>query len=251
MDYFVTANFSASIQTFSCMRGRRNRKKESGYQDEILKIQLDIQERSLQLIRDEAFEQIGQALIVAKQKLQVVSAAKQEKADEIITASVVEIDSAMRDLRLFTRPVRLNEIEQQGFIYALQKEVEIINGMDTCQAELIWNKNFPRLDVSKELVLFGITQELVSIVLHSSSKKEVLINAGYSDAAIKLSIKNRHYSGERISYPDKTTAAFASCSQKMDIRARLLYAVITTTHVADEGIEVLIQLPLSINPRRI
>lgn len=224
------------------MRTETNR--EQALREEILRTQLEIQDHSFDLIRKELYDNIGQALVVTKLHLQAGTDLKEEEAKKLIDESEELISKIIRDLRLVCNPVTVKEIVSHGVIYALKKEVAAINRMNTCRVDLIWNENFPRLDVSKELILFGITQELVSVILDSSSNKEVLINIGYSDSAVKISVKHSPEKGESLSYPNKTITALNSCSKRLDFRARLIYAVIDIIHIAGESTEVIMQLPV-------
>jgi len=221
----------------------RTKKEAQVLREEILRTQLEIQEHSLKLIRKEMYDSIGQVLIFTKLNIHSATSMEQAKARKVIDESEKLIAKVIKHLRLASNPVTSKEIAGNGFIYALKKEVETINRMTTCKLVLTQNENFPRLDVPKELILFRITQELLSVALDASVQQEVLINAGYSDHVARISI-TLFCNNEPLSYCDDITTALASCAEKLNFRARLVCARITHTHQPAEDFTILIELPV-------
>ena len=98
---------------------------KSDFQQTLLQTQLEIQEQTLKTISEEIHDNIGQALSLAKLKLNTVDFTKQEQLIEKITDSKNLVSKAIQDLRDLSRSLNTDNIAAMGLIRAIEYELEL------------------------------------------------------------------------------------------------------------------------------
>jgi len=192
---FVFLTTSIVLVVFKYQRKRRSHKinileLKSEHENEILKAQIKVQEQTFHHIANEIHDNIGQKLSFAKLQLNVMQDFYNKHQQEIIQEIADVITESLSDLRNLSRSLSLDFIANNGFIKAVENEIEKLNKSGLYQFKLIVQGNSLFLDVDKELMLFRIVQESLNNVVKHAQAKQILIKLHYTNNNLLVSIED-------------------------------------------------------------
>jgi two-component system, NarL family, sensor kinase len=159
------------------------------FQQTLLQTQLEIQEQTLKTISEEIHDNIGQALSLAKLKLNTLDTAKEEELKEKITDSKNLVSKAIQDLRDLSRSLNTDNIASIGLLRAIEYELDMIrkSGYETVLEVLGDTK---RMEPQKELIVFRIVQETLNNIIKHAAAKKITITAFYNADTIALQVQD-------------------------------------------------------------
>src|SRR3954471_1419014 len=178
--YFVTTLLIllSSFLFFVFVWYRRKRNKhiqerellEMTYKHELLKTQLETQEQSYYQISQELHDNIGQLLSSTKVLLQVAVLQSIGIHPSVITAEQT-VDKAIKELRLLSKSLNKEWLQQFNLIENLQSEAKRVNITGSLEVEFTSDyKNLP-LEPENQIMLFRIVQEaLQNSIKHANAK---------------------------------------------------------------------------------
>jgi signal transduction histidine kinase len=163
---------------------------KSEHENEILKAKINVQEQTFQHIANEIHDNIGQKLSFAKLQLNVMQDFYNKHQQEIIQEIAEVITESLSDLRNLSRSLSLDFIANNGFIKAVENEIEKLNKSGLYQFKLIVQGDSQFLDIDKELMLFRIVQESLNNVVKHAQAKQILIKLHYTANNLLVSIED-------------------------------------------------------------
>lgn len=164
-------------------------KMKNDFQQTLLQTQLEIQEQTLKTISEEIHDNIGQALSLAKLKLNTVDITKQEQLIEKITDSKNLVSKAIQDLRDLSRSLNTDNIAAMGLIRAVEYELELFrkSGFDT---DLRISGTITRMEPQRELIIFRILQEALTNIIKHAEARSITVTAVYTTDTLELQVKD-------------------------------------------------------------
>jgi len=192
---FIFLTISIVLVVFKYQRKRRLHKinildLKSEHENEILKAQIKVQEQTFQHIANEIHDNIGQKLSFAKLQLNVMQDFYNKHQQEIIQEIADVITESLSDLRNLSSSLSLDFIANNGFIKAVENEIEKLNKSGLYQFKLIVQGDSQFLDVNKELILFRIVQESLNNVVKHAQAKQILIKLHYTANNLLVGIED-------------------------------------------------------------
>ncbi len=192
---FVFLTTSIVLVVFKYQKKRRLHKinildLKTEHENQILKAQIKVQEQTFQHIANEIHDNIGQKLSFAKLQLNVMQDFYNKHQQEIIQEIAEVITESLSDLRNLSRSLSLDFIANNGFIKAVENEIEKLNKSGLYQFKLIVQGDSQFLDLDKELMLFRIVQESLNNVVKHAQAKQILIKLHYTANSLLVNIED-------------------------------------------------------------
>jgi len=221
------------IKSNQYIKERENLKKE--YEQTLLQTQIEVQENTLAAVGRELHDNIGQLLTstklligITQQKLQVIPDTL-NLADEVI-------GKAINEVRLLSKSLDTEWLQQFNFIANMQTEVSRLNATGMLQINFSYSKKL-LLQPEEQLIIFRIVQEALQNAVKHSKAQNIDISVNYSVASLIITVAdngiglgNIHLSG-------------GLGLKNMKHRAQLLGGTIDWTTLPDEGSTVILKLP--------
>ncbi|MBW4890392.1 hypothetical protein KXQ82_11715 [Mucilaginibacter sp. HMF5004] len=211
---------------------------KSGFKQELLKAQLEIQEQTFTHVSQEIHDNIGQVLSFVKLSLGTAVSLGDVEKDERIAESKELIARAITDLRDLSKSLSSDSFSAKGFIPAIKTEVERINKSKLIHADLKVEGTPNNPGEQTELVLFRILQETVNNTLKHANAECLNITLQYAPELLTLTIAD-----DGLGF-DKEEALSRNGSGLKNIRnrANLIGATVGIKSVVGRGSEVKVSL---------
>ena len=168
------------------LASRRNKEKyrremqasKKEYEKQLLQVQVEVQESTYRHIAKELHDNVGQLLSTTKMLMGITELKLGHAPDTLVNANAT-LGKAIQEIRLLSRSLDKEWLEQFNFLENLQAEVERINGSEVIKARVDCAINIP-LKAEEQIILFRIVQEAMqNAVRHAQpSIVNVVINNG-------------------------------------------------------------------------
>lgn len=208
------------------------------HENDMLKSRLEIQEQTFTNISREIHDNIGQKLTLAKLHLNTLEFLDQNKIRLQIDDSIAMIGEAINDLSDISRSMSSEIILNNGFIKALEFEVNQLNKPGLYGIKLSVTGETIFLDANKELVLFRITQEALNNIVKHAEASNICISLHYQKGNLLLEIRD---DGRGFALESKK---MGSGLVNMAKRAKMLNGICEITSRPDHGTAIKIEIPL-------
>jgi signal transduction histidine kinase len=206
---------------------------EAGFQQEILKAQLEIQERTFESISQEIHDNIGQILMVIKLHLNSFDV---EVSEKIATARDL-VGKVIKDLRNLSKSINGNNIIELGLLNAIQNELKLLQqsgAMETSFQSLgepfIW-------DSKKELILFRIVQEAIHNVIKHANASEVKVMANFENQIFELIVLDNG-----VGFDLERKNSFGNGLKNMENRCKLIGGIFNVISENQKGTSISIKI---------
>lgn len=157
----------------------------------LLSSQIEIQEQTFQNISREIHDNIGLSLTLSKLNLTLFC---EEHSNQILTSkisgSIELISSAIEDLRNISRSLNSDSISSNGFLRALEGEVEAINKLGIALVKLSTEGTERFFHSNTELVVFRIVQEALNNAIKHSKAKIIEILTNFDESHVEIRIED-------------------------------------------------------------
>ena len=207
---------------------------KSNHENALLQSQIEIQEQTFQNISRDIHDNVGQKLSLAK--LLLVNAGneynlKKEDVIRIITESI-------NDLRNLSRTLSSERVLSNGFIEALEFEIEQLKKLTTYDIRLniLGEKYF--LENGRELILFRIIQESLQNIIKHSEADKIVITVQFLGDRIEVLI---HDNGKGIIEP----FVIGQGLQNMQARSKNLGGKLNICNNEKAGTTLQINIPIN------
>lgn len=211
-------------------------------EEELLRVQLEIQERELEMIRAEIFDNVGQVLSLAKLQLSTQIQSEDEPLSRTIASSRKLVGQAIQDLRQVARPVTITEIREKGLIHALTHEMETLSRIHNRKIEFTVNEKIDRFDIASELIAFRLLQELLAVFTEVSATRPILAGADLRQNDVRFLVSN---SPALHTVPLGIVQEVLPGARQMRIRAEMINADLQFYGTPDGELVIFLTLPLT------
>jgi signal transduction histidine kinase len=218
------------------------------YDQELLRSQLEIQERTFKTISQELHDNIGQMLSVVKLSIASAGLEKQHPAYETIFASREILNKAIIDLANLTKSLHTDRISQIGLEQAIEFEIDAIRKTGLVpidySAPEIEHQN--RLDGHTSIFLFRMFQEILNNTLKHSKASLVAVSIYYTnkDNTFVLNVKDDGIGFNVNEKQNKPSSTGGVGLKSMINRAKLIGAKFVIDSKIGHGTSITITLPL-------
>ena len=217
------------------------------YDQELLRSQFEIQERTLKSISQELHDNVGQMLSVVKLTMASSGLEKNHPAYETIFTSRDILNKAIIDLANLTKSLHTDRISQIGIESAIEFEINNIRKTGLIEIDFIR----PTSDVSETLdsqtsiFLFRMFQEILNNTLKHSKAKHVNVIIDYPpDGSFVLRVEDDGI-GFDVEQKKNTLSSSNGVGLKSMInRAKLIGAKFYMNSKIGSGTSMTITLPL-------
>lgn len=207
------------------------------HENDMLKSKLEIQEQTFENISREIHDNIGQKLTLAKLHLNTLSLLDTEKVVSQINHSVSMIGEAINDLSDISRSMSSEIILNNGFIKALEFEVNQLNKPGLYAIKLVVTGESVFLEANRELILFRITQEALNNIVKHANASSISIELHYKSEMLLLSVIDN---GKGFNSHPGTGNGLSN----MKKRAKILDGICEVLSAEGKGTSINIKIPI-------
>lgn len=136
------------------------------YQEETMKAQIEMQEKTLEYVGRELHDNIGQILSLIKLNLS-------NPEPEQIRESKGLVSNAIKDLRALSHRMNLNWANEISLVDFIESEVKKIRNIGSFKVSFDQNGQLNMDNIENKVVLFRIIQECLNNIIKHSSAKEI------------------------------------------------------------------------------
>jgi signal transduction histidine kinase len=248
---FLLVLFIVTILLLYQRRQQKHEKKlieiKKEYDQELLRSQLEIQERTLKSISQELHDNVGQMLSVVKLTMASSGLEKTHPAYETIFASRDILNKAIIDLANLTKSLHTDRISQIGIDSAIEFEINNIRKTGLIQIDFIRSSNeiSETLDSQTSIFLFRMFQEILNNTLKHSQATHVNVFIDYPpDHSFVLRVEDNGI-GFDVEAKKQTASSSGGVGLKSMInRAKLIGAKFYMNSKIGNGTSITITLPL-------
>jgi signal transduction histidine kinase len=208
------------------------------HENDMLKSQLEIQEQTFQNISREIHDNIGQKLTLAKLHLNTVNFSSVDFAQSQISDAVKIIGDSIRDLSDISRCMSSEVIVNNGFIKAVEFEINQLNKTRLYNIKLLVTGDTVYMESNRELLVFRIAQEALSNIMKHAEATQVVVDIHYLDDSLSLNISDngKGFDRDSISNPNGL--------HNMAKRAEMLNGTFDIDTEKGKGSSIKIKIPL-------
>lgn len=210
------------------------------HENDILQSRIEMQEQTFSNISREIHDNIGQKLTLAKLHLNSLENLADNKKSKRIEDVVDMIGEAIRDLSDISRSMSSEIILNNGFIKALEFEVEQLNKADLYKISLSITGEPVFMEANNELVLFRITQEALNNIVKHAEASVINLDLHYESTDCTLRISDN---GKGFSQSDIRSNGLLN----MDKRANMLNGSFQILSAPGIGTTITIKIPIDGN----
>ena len=216
------------------------------YEETLLRTQLEIQEQTLKTISEEIHDNIGQALSLAKLKLNTLKYDQPDLLVEKINDSRELVSKAIRDLRDLSRSLNTDSIASMGLVRAIEQELELFR-KSGFQTTLYTEGEIKKMPPQQELILFRIVQESLNNIIKHAETKTIKVTAHYTDCELDLQVEDDG-KGAAPAELDMEGNSYKSLGlRNMHNRARMIGGTFTIHSVPGNGTIIKLIIPFNHN----
>jgi signal transduction histidine kinase len=211
---------------------------QAQYEQELLRTQLDIQERTLKNISEEIHDNIGQALSLAKLNLSTVKDLQEQKFAD----ARYLLAKAITDLRTLGRSLHGEKIAETGLAAAIENELTLLRNSGRFTTRFSVTGEPVSTPPQTEMVLFRIVQEALHNAIKHSTGNGVEVALDYTPGRLQLRIADDGMGFDPAAL-QSTQAGIGLKSMKN--RAALAGASLSIHSQPGSGTEVALELPFT------
>lgn len=248
------------IVTIALLYQRRQQRHEKDlirlkeeYDQELLRSQLEIQEKTLKTISQELHDNIGQMLSVVKMSIAgaAYSLDKDSPEYESIAAAKDILNKAIGDLSNLTKSLHTDRIAQIGLDESIHFEIETIKktGLVDITFDRGISDHHQSLDPQTSVFLFRMFQEVINNTLKHSKATQVNVSITYTDDYIfVLKVEDNGVGFNVNEKKEKASSTSGVGLKSMLNRAKLIGAQFVIDSKIGHGTAITITLPLIKEP---
>jgi len=155
---------------------------------ELLKVEREIREETLNCFAEELSERLGEELALAKLNLNSLDTDMNKEEAEKVEISKFLISKAIHDLRNLTRDILINRALPMKLMDAIRCELDMLTRSKPCHIHLDVKKEPPKLNKAEELILFRLVQESLHGLITHTGVKNILVSVNSTAEYLELHI---------------------------------------------------------------
>lgn len=212
------------------------------HQQEILQVQLEIQNQTLQHISGELHDNIGQLLTLVRLKLNML------EVEETITPKQIEevnevVEKTIYELRGLSKSLDGDFVKNFGLVESLSHELGRIRSTGKYQTEILTEGEVYRLEGQKEIVLFRVMQEILSNTLKHAKAKYIKVTLQFTPAHFSLTVQDDGKGFDYEAVLGREMSQSGAGLRNIQRRTEMLGGTCSFQTAQGEGTKVHIQLP--------
>ena len=214
------------------------------FDQELLRTQLEIQEQTLKTISEEIHDNIGQALSLAKLKLNTLKYDQPDLLVEKINDSRELVSKAIRDLRDLSRSLNTDSIASMGLVRAIELELELFR-KSGFQTTLYTEGEIRKMEPQQELIIFRIVQESLNNIIKHAEAKTIRVTALYTADELDLQVEDDGKGAEPAQLDMDGNSYKSLGLRNMSNRARMIGGTFTIHSVPGNGTMIKLNIPFN------
>lgn len=218
---------------------------EKHYKEELLQVQLETQEQTLQHISNELHDNLGQVASLIKINLHTIQVSDTNKAAQKLEDTKELTRQLITDIKSLSVSLGADRIAQTGLAKALQTEIERINRTEQFIATFEQEGNMSIPDNDKAIILYRMAQEVLNNMVKHSGAKHITLKLSATENLIILALSD---DGKGFDVEDKLKHGGGAGLHNLRKRAALINANLTMQSSIGNGTTVTIELPCNYAP---
>lgn len=212
------------------------------HQQEILQVQLEIQNQTLQHISGELHDNIGQLLTLVRLKLNML------EVEETITPKQIEevnevVEKTIYELRGLSKSLDGDFVKNFGLVESLSHELGRIRSTGKYQTEILTEGEVYRLEGQKEIVLFRVMQEILSNTLKHAKAKYIKVTLQFTPSHFSLTVQDDGKGFDYEAVLGREMSQSGAGLRNIQRRTEMLGGTCSFQTAPNEGTKVHILLP--------
>ncbi len=209
------------------------------HKNELLNVQVEVQEETMQHIGVEIHDSIAQKLTLASLHLQQVEYEnKYPDLNQTLIVSSTLINESLDDLRLLSRRLLKNGEEKTDIVASLQRECERVKQLQLCQVHFEADSTGAIIGTQVANTLLRIVQEFVQNSLKHSGCKNIFLQLNTKTDPFVLTVRDDGR-GFNINQPPNTNGIGLNSIRK---RAGIIGATLTQESTPGNGASITLTL---------
>ncbi|WP_298353445.1 sensor histidine kinase [Runella sp.] len=212
------------------------------HQQEILQVQLEIQNQTLQHISGELHDNIGQLMTLVRFKLNML------EIEETITPKQIEevnevVGKTIDELRGLSKSLDGDFVKNFGLVDSLKHLLQRIAFTGKYETDILIEGEAYQLDGQKEIVLFRVVQEILSNILKHAKAKYIKVSLQFTPAHFSLTVQDDGKGFDYEAVLGREMSKSGVGLRNIQRRTEMLGGTCTFKTAQNEGTSVHIQLP--------
>lgn len=145
------------------------------FQEEILKIQSEIEEQTFQRISEEIHDNIGQILSLAKVNLHTLQLEKEHPAFKKTVIINDLVGKAIQDLRQLSKSLNSAHLSHQSLSDCIKTELDLIRKTGIYTTNIEEQGEEQTLDPKKQLIIFRMVQEILNNIIKHAKANNIRV----------------------------------------------------------------------------
>lgn len=213
---------------------------QNRFDAEVLKTQVEVQERTMQTIAAELHDNIGQLLSLTSVTLSSIDTANPEKASEKIHDSSQLVNRSIKELRHLAKLFHGELVIKGGLINAIEMEMEWLEKMGNYT--VIKNiKSDKKTNSKKDLIILRIVQELFNNIIKHAQAKTIKVDLNVKNNTLHMMISDDGKGFDRLDHSNYEGIGMHTIKKRIDI----LEGEIKYMSAESKGTTVSITIPYS------
>lgn len=203
---------------------------------ELLRTQIEVQERTMQTIASDLHDNIGQLLSLTSLTLNSIDIGKDTKAAERLESSRELVKKSISELRGLAKLINGEQILEMGLGYAIQQEIDWLTKSERYTVfteNAILNED--PAHSKKDLILLRLLQEIINNILKHAEAKTLSFEVKIQNNDLLLFVKD---DGKGFNIKEKPSGGMGISSMRR--RAALIGADIRIDSEINVGTEIVI-----------
>lgn len=162
----------------------------SGFQQELLKTRLEIQEETFRNISQEIHDNIGQALSFVKLNLNTVDPHNAALVIDKLSESKNLLTKTIQDLRDIARSLNTDFISEIGLQVAIEQQLQLLDKTGQYQTHFSIQGDIFKNNSQRELVVYRIVQELLNNIVKHAEASDIKIEMQYLSEKLIITVQD-------------------------------------------------------------
>jgi len=221
---------------------KQQQEMKESYEQEILKTQIEMRDRTMKDVGWELHDHIGQVMTVIKLSLAQVDISQTDDVNKARVLSAKDlVGDVIQDLRSLSKTLNGDLIQQAGLPESITHEINRINKLQLTRCQLEIKGNPYQMSMEQEFVVFRVVQENLNNILKHARSKHVHTTLQYEAGLFTLLQKDDGV-GYDVAEVIRRKGAAGSGLLNMQHRCELIKADFKITGKPDEGTELQLKI---------
>lgn len=217
----------------------QKRELETKFEKELMSVQLETQEHTLNLVGLEIHDNVGQALSLVKLNLNRLS--EQIPAMPIMQSTKDLVSKAIQDLRILSKTLNSNFIAKNSLADCLAFDLAMVQQSGAMETTLNIQGDDIDIPDQTKLIVYRMAQELLNNVVKHSGATAVQVNINYANNQLQLGIQDN---GNGL-LSEANQAPIGTGLGNLFIRAKMINADFSISNASPQGVVAQLTVPLN------